>query len=171
MVPYHGGALLPTEQRYTSPIFRRLHRIDRAHWLTLDEAAELVGFIRLVGLSAAGRMFEWNRLRRKQAELLTLHGPLQAAADAYEQANLAALDEETGIAVMQVLIERGWRHGAPPEICKMAMRSMRDRGMTHQQIADFFGYPVTIDRVNPWITPRKKKDDGRVRAVAALAIG
>ena len=169
MVPYHGGALLPAEQRYTSPIFRRLHRIYRAEWLSLEEAAELVGFIRLVGFKPATVIFQWDKWQARQARRLMRHAPVLAASEAYWLANQECLDEETGLAVLQAMIDGGWKKGKPPEIVAQSFRSLRGRGLSAAKIAEMF--PVMSQyRIQDTMTRRKPRNSARSAAVASLVV-
>lgn len=168
MVPYCGGTLLPAEQRYTSPIFRRLRRIDQAEWLSLEEAAELVAWMRIVGPVGAKWMFQWNTWRARQARRLLAHPPVLAASEPYYQANLAAITEEDGIAAFVAMKEGGWNKGWMPEICRQAFRARRKRGATLRELAEEFG--VSISRMSDWCTPRKPNAERGRRAAAVAAL-
>lgn len=172
MVPFTGGAFLPTEQRHTSPIWRRLHRLYRAEWLSLDEAAELVATIWLLGgdLKLVQRFFAWGWPQVAQARRLLSHEPVIRAAEAFHEANLRALSEDDGDRVARIMFsEFKIGYGIPPKFVVDTVRARRKRGETVQAIADDYG--VTIYRVLNWLNPRKPPVDRTAAFGALLQVG
>lgn len=170
MVPYCGGAFLPTEQRLTSSIYRRLKRVDRAQWLSLEELAELVAVIRLVGsLRAATVLFGWNWAQRHQIPRILAHEPAVARSEAYHQANLAALSEEDGEMCLKALLENGWKQGRPPWFVVRTLQARRGRGESAKKTGDFFG--ISAAKIQVWITPRPKHLKKHDKASLSLLVG
>lgn len=169
MVPYAGGVFLPVEQRYTSPIYRRLHRIDRAEWLSLAEAAELVAAVRLLGISLAKRLFHWDQKRMRQVRRLLKHEPVVRASEAYHEANMRALSEEDGHAALRAIVETGWKAGRPPQFVVSAIQARRGRGESLQKIADDLG--MQRDRLQSWVKPPERRLSAADKASFSLLMG
>lgn len=168
MVPYHCGSLLPDEQRAGSPTFIRCRRIYQAEDLVLEHAAELVAWVRLVGMPAAWRLFGWDGRTAGSVKRLLAHEPLVRASEPYLQANLAALDEETGLRVWEIISPkwpRDGRFGKPPQIVRDAMKSYyhRTREPFHRMAVR---WGVGYEALREWIRPRPRR---RVRRDVSAA--
>lgn len=170
-IPFHGGALLPTEQRETSPKFRRFCRFTR-YQLSVEEGAELIAFVHLVGEKAAGYIFRWvekpSMFRAYRA--IASHPPMVEMAARMIQANDAAVDEETGEAVLWAMKAGGFKRGRPPRVVISTLLAYRERGAQVKDIADWFGF--TLDQVFYWMAPpRARAMVPRLRTSVALAVG
>ena len=174
MVPYHGGAFLPTEQRYTSITYRR---IRKALWwpagrMSKGDAVELMCVYLMLeeNMRALRAIFHIHDEKRvRQLERLMNHAPLRALAEPAHQANLAAMDVETGLGALRALLDGGWKYGKPPEFMRRALQSLRREGKSVEKIAAMFG--IKYERMRDWLVPRKPRGRKRAEASAMLAIG
>lgn len=159
MVPYHGDALLPTEQRYSSELFRRLHRFKPSK-LSVSEGAELISFVDMVGLKVAKMLFEWDAQTLANYERVAANEAMVLKSKAFIQANEAAMDAETGLAVLDRMIERGFRRGNVPVVVRRALQTRRGHGESAKAMA--IGYRVLgKDQIQGWMTPRPRKLSGK----------
>jgi hypothetical protein len=166
MLPFAVGALLPQQQRATSPSFRRA-RDPRS--LGLHDAAELVAFIRIAEFVHCARVWGWGQSRRQYVKALMAHPPIRSLADSYERANIQAMTEADGWAFLNTMIESGRLHGRPPFFVMQALRAARKRGERVKDLAERIGVaPIVL--TNWFHPPRRRGEKGRVRGSVALAL-
>ncbi len=171
MVPFNGGAFLPAEQRYTSPIFRRLHRFGRAEWLSLMEAAELVAVYRLLDCweDPLFTMFQHSRRSQYEARRLLTHRPVWEASESLHQANLGKLSQDDGEAALIAMRDGGYRKRAMPTIVRRSLQGLRGQGLSAHEIGKRFG--ASRHQVQDWINPRKPVGLRQEKAKNLLLVG
>lgn len=170
MIPFHCGTLLPPDQRATSPKFKRVRRFRR-YDLDLHTGAELIAFVRLVGFKTACLLFDWHDGMIGAYKAIEGHEPMARLADAYEQANAAALDGETGWYLLKTMIDAGFRRGSVPKIVADALRERRGYGMSAERLSRELGRKVSRHQIQTWITPKPPRRSAKAAAAAALAVG
>lgn len=145
MIPWSCDALLTRPERYASLKFRRMAR--RFDWTRMGYAdgAELCAFLAIVPIRWSRYLFEWRASGVASAERVLKHlSDDDGVARAVDE-NMAALDRETGLAVLRVLHENGWAHGQVPDVVRRALLDMRDEGISQPRIARETG--LTLDQV------------------------
>lgn len=153
MLPYTCGAFLPDEIRNTSDSYRRVRGRFKLRHVSYPEACELVGFVRLIGVHAAKFLFDWSPREVRLYKRIEAEPKIFEGSEGFYQANLAAQSEEDGLLLLKRMREGGFREGKLPELIKLAVRSMRRRGIKAPEIARQLG--ITTRQARDWITPRR----------------
>lgn len=155
MIPFHADALLPEAERYASLKFRRVHD---GVWDVWDET-EVAAFLYVVPIRWARWIFQWNRKVARKAVRVT-------GNPEFALANSAALDIETGLAVIRAMRDGGWRRGKLPDVARDALRELHHRGHADSALAKITG--LSVDQVQ---YARKGRPLKSFSAIAALAVG
>lgn len=158
MIPFHCDALLPEAERYASLKFRRVHD---GFWDAWDET-ELAAFLHIVPIRWAKYIFQWpRRIQRKAVGVI--------GNPEFGLANEAALDIETGLAVIQAMRDGGFRHGRLPRVAIDTLRELRHDGFSAVDLASRTG--LSVDQVKYATIGRPNRAFRRNSAFAALAVG
>lgn len=161
MIPYHMGALLPIEQRYTNLAFRRVARRFSPKRLDYDDARVLAAFLALVPPRFARFIFHWDKIAVSHAKIIQR----EFTDERLVRANWEAVDMETAIAILQAMKDGGWKSGPLPDIVKSAVREAKHRG---RDVSKDFG--LGVDQVNAIMWPRTKRRADRARARVSLVV-
>lgn len=161
---YDCDALLAAPERYASQRFRRA----RAFMVDRADAVELVAFVESIGgVLFAQRIFHWGHAQVQAYAALRQH--LLDAAQPYIRANHAAMGVDEGLAVLQAMRDGGWERGQLPWPVKMALKTLRKRGMSIASIAKATG--LSREQVKTGCDVRADQKSRRSAAFASLAMG
>lgn len=167
-MPYHCGALLPTEQRYTNLQFRRLSRYFRVASVDYDDAICLAAFLRVVPPQFASWIFHWTPYTAKKAHALLYY--YREPSREYARANFSELSVEDGLRVLQAMQDGGWTRGPLPKVVKRALKELHHLGRSVPALAKDVGLSVDQVKHAIWGARGKMKQES-VRATAALGVG
>jgi hypothetical protein len=125
-------------QRYTDYRYRRVCGKFYAIDLDQADAIELASVLRVLPVKFARYGFHGRGVWVREAEtVLRTHWD---ASEPYYRRNLECLTPEIGIALIKALREGGWKAKNPlPDVLRMTLLGLRDRGMTLDDIAEATG--------------------------------
>lgn len=166
-MPYHCGALLPTEQRYTNLQFRRVSRFFRNRDLDYDDAMCLAAFLRVVPVEFSSWVFHWNKYTVRQAHKLLWHYREPSREMARE--NFANMTIEDGLMVLSAMQDAGWEKGKLPAMSKRALKELHHLGRSVPELARDVG--LSVDQVKNAIWGPRGKKMPSDKAIAALSLG
>jgi len=168
MIPFHVGALYPQTERYLDRQYRTVARRFRHKRLDYDDALCLSAFLSIVPVESARWVFLWDKYGVRAAQAVVRHYT-EPARDLV-LANAAAVDVDTGLAVLRAMQEGGWTRGPVPLVVSMALRELKHSGIGNRAISK--RTRLTLDQVR-WNIEGSRKSKGlesRSRALVQLAL-